>query len=807
MVNAFSTNLQVVEYIKKILEFKKLFRLLEQFYRATGLSNSIVDLNGNILHGVGWKSICTEFHRKHKTSSERCLRSDTILANQLMKKENYSIYICQNGMVDVAIPIIIDGVHVANLFIGQFFFETPDKDFFIKQAEELGFDKEKYLMALEECQVYSKDTILRFLDFLGGFINIISESVLKTIKGKEQHDEKDKRAAELALANRELIFQTREKADRAAELIVANKELDYQNEEKENRAEELILFNKELAFQNVEKEKRADELLIANKELAFQNVEKEKRADELLIANKELAFQNVEKEKRADELLIANKELAFQNVEKEKRAGELLVLKNTLFNEKQLLEKTLISIGDGVISTDNNENVLFINKVAEALTGWSQKEAFGKSIYEVFNIVNKFTRKMEEDIVKKVMVTGKPHLLADHSILVTKGGRETLVEDSAAPIINEKGKTIGVVVVFRDYTEKWERLKKIEHLSFHDEVTGLYNRRFYEEELKRMDTKRNLPLSLIMGDVNGLKLINDSFGHEVGDELLRKIANAINKACRIDDIIARLGGDEFIILLPNTNAVDSIKIIERIQSYIKMERVNGLEISVSFGTETKTDINQDINNIFKNTEDHLYRHKIYESSSMRRETVDLITNTLFAKNGRELIHSKNVSILAEALAEIMGLSNDDINLLRLTGIMHDIGKIGIPDRILNKDGKLTVDEYDEIKKHPEIGYRILSSVNEFSEISEFVLEHHERWDGTGYPQGLKGEEIKIEARMIAICDAFDAMSTLRTYRDVVSQEAALNELKRCSGSQFDPDIVKSFTDMIICSEKPTEKAN
>ena len=146
--------------LKEILEIEKLSRLLEQFYSATGLSNFIVDLKGNILHGVGWKSICMEFHRKHKISSRRCLKSDTILANRLKKKEKYSIYICQNGMVDVATPIIIDGVHVANLFIGQFFFETPDKDFFIKQAEELGFDKEKYMKALEECHVYNKEHLL-----------------------------------------------------------------------------------------------------------------------------------------------------------------------------------------------------------------------------------------------------------------------------------------------------------------------------------------------------------------------------------------------------------------------------------------------------------------------------------------------------------------------------------------------------------------------------------------------------------------------------------------------------------------------
>ena len=148
MEKSFSISSEDATNLKKILEIEKLSRLLEQFYRATGVANFIVDLKGNILHGAGWQNICREFHRKHKISSERCLKSDTVLANRLKKQEKYSIYICKNGMVDAATPIIIDGVHVANLFIGQFFFETPDKDFFINQAEELGFDKEKYMKAL-----------------------------------------------------------------------------------------------------------------------------------------------------------------------------------------------------------------------------------------------------------------------------------------------------------------------------------------------------------------------------------------------------------------------------------------------------------------------------------------------------------------------------------------------------------------------------------------------------------------------------------------------------------------------------------
>jgi len=544
-------------------------------------------------------------------------------------------------------------------------------------------------------------------------------------------------------------------------------------------------------------EELTSKLLAATKELLHQNEEKEKRAAELLIANKELLYQNEEKEKRAAELLIANKELLHQNEEKEKRAAELLLLKDSLFTEKQLLEKTLISIGDGVISTDRNKNIIFLNRIAESLTGWSQQEAFGRSVYEVFNIFNEFTREKGEDIIKKVMITAKVHMLANHTVLIRKDGKENLIEDSVAPILDEKNKVIGVVIVFRDYTEKWERLKRVECLSFYDKITGVYNRRFYEEELKRLDIKKNLPLSLIMGDVNGLKLINDSFGHGIGDELLKRTAEVISKSCRPEDIVARLGGDEFIVILPNSSAVESEEIVECIQSCLKAEKINGLEISISFGSETKTEESQNINEIFKNTEDHMYRHKIYESSSMRKGTIDLITRTLFEKNGRELIHSKNVSVLAEALAEKKGLSKDNVNQMKLAGLMHDIGKIGIADDILNKAGKLSSDEYFEVKKHPEIGYRILSSVNEFSEIAEFVLEHHERWDGKGYPQGLKGEEIKIEARMIAICDAFDAMLTLRSYRNILSKEDAIAEIKRCAGTQFDPEMAQVFIEEVL----------
>ena len=599
----------------------------------------------------------------------------------------------------------------------------------------------------------------------------------------------DKLKDELKLEKKAYSKQTKETEKRTAELLVANKELAFQNEEKEKRAAELLIANKELALQNEEKEKRAADLLIANEDLAFQNGEKGKGGGELRIANEALAFQNEEKIKKAAELLAANKEISAQ--------AKLIEMQRTCFVDKQLLAKTLDCIGDAVISTDDKKNIVLLNKVAESLTGWKQEDAVGVSVDRVFNIINERTRKKRYDFVASVMKSGKTHKLTNHTILIQKNGKEILIEDSAAPIFNEINEIVGVVIVFRDFSEKWERLKKSECVSFHDELTGLYNRRFYEDEIKRIDIKSNLPLSLIMADVNGLKLINDSFGHDVGDELLVKTANAMQLGCRTNDIVARLGGDEFIIALPNSNAENTANVVNRIKQLLKDQKVNGLEISISFGFDTKAEEQEDIQDIFKKTEDRMYRHKIYESASIRSETINLIKSTLFAKNNRELIHSTKVSELCVALSEKMELSKDEVNLMRLAGLMHDIGKIGISDKILNKADNLNNEEYTEIQKHPEIGYRILNSVNEFSEISEFVLEHQEKWDGTGYPQGLKGKEIKIEARIIAIADSYDAMTTKRSYHTSLSHEEAMDEIRRCSGTQFDPKIAAVFLEQVI----------
>jgi diguanylate cyclase (GGDEF)-like protein/PAS domain S-box-containing protein/putative nucleotidyltransferase with HDIG domain len=357
-----------------------------------------------------------------------------------------------------------------------------------------------------------------------------------------------------------------------------------------------------------------------------------------------------------------------------------------------------------------------------------------------------------------------------------------------------------VLAILRDITRRKELENSLEYLSYNDQLTGLKNRRFYEEELRRLDIKENLPLTIVLGDVNGLKLINDSFGHAAGDELIKKVAEIIKSGCEDEGVVVRLGGDEFVILLSKTDSDKTEQIIKNINKLTQKEKVKNIEISISFGYETKKYEEEDMQEVFRKAEDYMYKRKLFESSCMRGKTINTIMNTLNEKNKREEQHSVRVSQLCKSMGESLGLSERKIYDLKTAGLLHDIGKIAIDENILNKPGKLTNDEYKEIKRHSEIGYRILSTVNEMSEIAEYILLHHEMWNGNGYPKGLKGENIPIESRIIAIVDAYDAITSERSYRKALSEEFAIEELQRNAGIQFDSELVNVFIKKVLSNQ-------
>ncbi|MBN7772912.1 HD domain-containing phosphohydrolase [Clostridium aminobutyricum] len=483
-----------------------------------------------------------------------------------------------------------------------------------------------------------------------------------------------------------------------------------------------------------------------------------------------------------------------ENVTERKR------MEKQIFSEKERLKATLLSVYDGVISTDKNGTIELMNGAGEKITGWRQEETIGKSLEEVFHIVDEVTGQRCENPVLHALKTGKVMEIDSSKMLISKNGVKKSIEDSVAPIKDENGNISGAVLVFRDYTEKKERQNQIEYLSYHDQLTGLYNRRFLEEELNRLDEERNFPLSVVMADVNGLKLINDSFGHHMGDELLKKVAEIIRNGCRKEDIIARLGGDEFIVLLPKTDTLETEKIIKKIKILADKEKIEGIDISISFGYEIKRDKNTKMQEALKKAEDQMYKKKLFESPSIRGKTVQTIINTLHEKNKREEQHSHRVSALCKSMGAALQLSENEIEELKTVGLLHDIGKIAIEENILNKPGGLSEDERKQMMRHPEIGYRILSTVHDMSDIATYVLYHHERIDGKGYPKGLTGDQIPLESRIISIADSYDAMTSDRSYQKALSKGEAIMELQKNAGTQFDSELVNLFIEKVLKEE-------
>jgi diguanylate cyclase (GGDEF)-like protein/PAS domain S-box-containing protein len=470
---------------------------------------------------------------------------------------------------------------------------------------------------------------------------------------------------------------------------------------------------------------------------------------------------------------------------------------NALAESNERYKTTLLSVGEGIISTDCGGSITVMNPLAEKLTGWSQRDAGGKSLTQVLTILNEQTGKISRSPADIVLETAAAYRPDFPTVLASNSGKEIPVELIASPIRNHSGETSGVVIVLKDFTDYRERQKQIEFLSFNDHLTGLYNRRYFEKAMKDMDVRTNMPLTVMTLDVNGLKLTNDAFGHAMGDRLLRTVADILRKACRKNDLIARVGGDEFAILLPRTDAAMAGKIKQRILRTASKTKLDTIVVSLAVGFSVKTSFRDSIESVLRNADKLMYREKLNQGKTVRNQTIDIVLKNINSRFEQEQIHTERVSQFCFLIAGALKWSADKKSEMKIAGLLHDIGKIILPARLLNKAEKLTDEEFDIIKTHAETSYQILKSVDEYVTIAGFVLHHHEHWDGTGYPAGLKGEEIPIQSRIIAVADAFEAMTAKRPYQKTRTVEEAKKELLRCSGTQFDPAVVKVFLESVL----------
>lgn len=449
----------------------------------------------------------------------------------------------------------------------------------------------------------------------------------------------------------------------------------------------------------------------------------------------------------------------------------------------------------GVMIEDKNGSILKVNEKITEITGYSKEELVGNSIFET--VVEDENIKAAKNHIKRIL---NGDVLVHDLPSINKNGEKNYLRLQERKITLPGGDP-GIVSIQSDISEKVRAQKEIKYASYHDSLTSLYNRSYLESKLQDFNSPSKLPVALIMVDLNGLKLVNDTYGHNQGDKLLKLMAEVLKKSCRDADTVARWGGDEFVILLPNTDKKIAQKVVKRINNkisdkHLELEDGNKLPLSAALGFEIKNSLYEDIFDVLDKAEEKMYKNKLTKSRSVKSNILNSLLKTLSEKSRETSRHSKRMAVLARKIAEEINLTESDINKLILTAKLHDIGKTVISDKILNKKGELTEEEWKEIEEHPAVGHRILNATEEFSHISEEVLNHHERWDGKGYPQGLKGEEIPLLARIIAIVDAYDTMTRDQVYKKAVSKKEALKEIEKNAGTQFDPELSSIFINLM-----------
>jgi len=482
---------------------------------------------------------------------------------------------------------------------------------------------------------------------------------------------------------------------------------------------------------------------------------------------------------------------AVKNKEREQENERLLEQTRSMFSEHDAV-MLLIEPESGAI--------LDANPSATAFYGYTKEELRGLTIQEINALPPEQVRAMRANAMKeKQKFYAVSHRMKDGSV--------KMVDVYASPIRYMGKKALYSVVV--DASDREAAYARIEDLNIRDFLTGIYNRNYYERARKELDTDAFLPLSVIVADINGVRLINESYGAAAGDALIKETAGLLRGCMREGDVLARTGGDDFSILLPNTDRVTASAMLHKIAEACDARNAalsdEAFKISLSLGYGAKEGPDEPFGAAEQDADAFMRKRKLLERMSHLNATFNSIMATLDVKSHETETHARRIAWLTGMMAEKLGLAQQDTDNLRLFSLLHDIGKIGVPDSILNKPGRLTPDEWAVMQKHTVIGKNIAMTVPDLEGIAEYILCHHERWDGSGYPQGLKGEQIPLLSRILALADAFDAMTGERVYRDPTSREEALWEIGRCAGTQFDPELAKLFVTLPIDKEPEDKK--
>ena len=480
------------------------------------------------------------------------------------------------------------------------------------------------------------------------------------------------------------------------------------------------------------------------------------------------------------------------------------------YDEKNQLESVIISFVD---ITDR------INIEKALCTSESKLRAILKAIPDLFFVIDfngAFVDFVSEHNSKKLLLKKEDFIgktvadvLPKHISVGFKSSMDNLIKTGEIQILEYSLPIEGDVLFFearivlcgedrilamtRDITERKQSERLMYEISMKDSLSGAYNRNYFEKQLAIKEANCSKNLAVVSCDLDGLKLINDTLGHESGDKYIKNVAKILFECFRDKDIISRTGGDEFTILLEDITLeeIEEIKrdIINKIQLCNVNEDVFCMSVSIGYSVMKE---NESLRDMLKEADEYMYREKLHHHQSSRSKNIDLLTRMLKERDFITEGHGERLVDLVTKLSRAIGYDEYEIRNMSLFAQFHDIGKVGIPDYILFKPEGLSVEERSVIKKHSEIGFRIAKASPDLLYIADWIFKHHEMWDGKGYPLGLKEEDIPMQCRILAIADAYDAMVSDRPYRSAMSKDEALSEIKKNRGTQFDPYLVDVF---------------
>jgi diguanylate cyclase (GGDEF)-like protein/PAS domain S-box-containing protein len=460
------------------------------------------------------------------------------------------------------------------------------------------------------------------------------------------------------------------------------------------------------------------------------------------------------------------------------------VLKEKAFEQNILLENIKIHVWYLV----DEKTYGAVNKAHAEFLGRRKDEINNANLYSIFD---QETAERCIEYNEKVF-TEKQELTKEEWIKNGKGEYRLLLI-TKTPKLDKNGKVEYVVCSAYDITERKEIEQEIKYMNSHDELTGVYNRAYYEQMLVQLDSQNYLPLSIVVGDVNGLKLTNDVFGHKEGDRLLKEIAVVLENSTRKDDIVTRLGGDEFCILLPQTDAKTVDKVIERIKENCTAAALDPIPLNIAVGSATKVRPEDEIEEVFKEAEDKMYIDKGRNKDNFQNPLLTSMVDRLFNEDYESIYHVSRVRELAVKLGAKLNLDKHSLYKLALLSEFHDIGKLTVPLEILNKEEEdLSAREIELIQNHTEAGYNIAKNFKCLNSISELILYHHENWDGSGYPNGISKEEIPLNSKIINAINFYDRLIN----SDSFTKEDAIIELKKKAGIKLDPEVVEVLIDLL-----------